>query len=151
VGDMVRRALRFIARTGPGSDQDRWEENAGINAFTLAFAIAALVEGARFVDAADAALATALADFWNAGIERWTAVADTPLARRLGVAGYYTRMAPIEVMAESRPLQHLLVLKNRESSSAGVAADEEVSTDFLQLVRFGLRSPDDAHVAASLR
>lgn len=151
VGDMVRRALRFIARTGPASDQDRWEENAGINAFTLAFAIAALVEGARFVDAADAALATALADFWNAHIERWTAVEDTPLARRLGVDGYYTRIAPVEVMVDSRSLHHLLMLKNQASGSAAVAADEEVSTDFLQLVRFGLRAPDDPHVEASIK
>src|SRR5262249_42510929 len=45
VEDMTRRALGFIARHGPASDQDRWEENAGVNAFTLAISIAALVEG----------------------------------------------------------------------------------------------------------
>ena len=46
VEDMVRRALGYIARTGPSSGQDRWEENEGINAFTLAVCIAALVAGA---------------------------------------------------------------------------------------------------------
>ena len=34
VEDMVRRALGFIARSGPVSPQDRWEENSGVNAFT---------------------------------------------------------------------------------------------------------------------
>src|SRR5579862_7207736 len=39
VEDMVRRALGYIARTGPSTMQDRWEENEGINAFTLATTI----------------------------------------------------------------------------------------------------------------
>jgi len=46
VTDMIRRALSFLVRNGPVSDQDRWEENAGINTFTLAVCIAALVTGA---------------------------------------------------------------------------------------------------------
>jgi hypothetical protein len=43
IEDMVRRALGFIALTGPATSQDRWEENDGINTFTLAVSIAALV------------------------------------------------------------------------------------------------------------
>jgi hypothetical protein len=46
VEDMVRRALGYIARTGPATEQDRWEESTGINPFTLAVCIAALVAGA---------------------------------------------------------------------------------------------------------
>ena len=33
------------------------------------------------------------ADVWNAGIERWTYVTRTPLARSVGVEGYYVRIA----------------------------------------------------------
>ncbi len=51
VEDMVRRALSFIVRHGPASDQDRWEESAGLNTFTLAACIAALVGGAQFLRA----------------------------------------------------------------------------------------------------
>ncbi len=47
VEDMVRRALGYIARTGPASEQDRWEESTGINRFTLAVCIAALVSAAQ--------------------------------------------------------------------------------------------------------
>ena len=36
---------------GPSSDQDRWEESAGLNTFTLAVCIAALVSGAQFLPA----------------------------------------------------------------------------------------------------
>ena len=50
VRDMVFRALSFIASNGPCSDQDRWEEDPGINTFTLAVCIAALVAGAQFVE-----------------------------------------------------------------------------------------------------
>jgi hypothetical protein len=46
VEDMVRRALGYIARTGPATEQDRWEESTGINPFTLTVCIAALVAGA---------------------------------------------------------------------------------------------------------
>jgi len=46
VHDMARKALSYIARTGPSTEQDRWEENRGINAFTLGVCIAALVAGA---------------------------------------------------------------------------------------------------------
>ncbi|HYU14122.1 MAG TPA: glycoside hydrolase family 15 protein, partial [Stellaceae bacterium] len=42
VEDMVRRALGYIARMGPSTAQDRWEENEGLNAYTLATTIAAL-------------------------------------------------------------------------------------------------------------
>lgn len=143
VADMTERALGFIARNGPASDQDRWEENAGINCFTMAFCIAALVAGAKFVDPDSAETALALADFWNANLEDWTAVSDTPLARKLGVAGYYVRMAPASVTADERTLHRQLILRNRPADRAAVPADEEVSTDFLQLVRFGLRAPDD--------
>lgn len=36
VSNMVRRTLAFALRTGPSSPQDRWEEDPGLNAFTLA-------------------------------------------------------------------------------------------------------------------
>ena len=88
IHDMVRRALGFIARHGPATDQDRWEEDVGINAFTLATCVSALVCGASFLDEPARAFALQLADYWNARIEDWTSVhgnATRPLAgsRRL--------------------------------------------------------------------
>ncbi len=148
VADMAGRALSFIAANGPSSPQDRWEENAGVNPFTLAVCIAALAAGAEFLRPAAKELALALADFWNSRIESWTAVGDTPLARRLAVSGYYIRVAPAEVLGDPASLESVLYLKNRKSGS--VQVDEEISTDFLQLVRFGLRSPNDALIRDSV-
>ena len=50
IREVIRRALTFIAQNGPATKQDRWEEDAGINAFTLAACVSALVCGAAYLD-----------------------------------------------------------------------------------------------------
>ena len=150
VADMTRRALGFIARMGPVTDQDRWEEDRGINAFTLAACIAALVAGAEFLDGDERSVALDLADDWNARIESWLYATTSPLAVAAGVAGTYIRMAPAEILVDARADLRPLAIRNREQDP-GLNADEQVSGDFLQLVRFGLRAPGDSHVVDSLR
>ena len=151
VADMVRRALSFLARTGPVSDQDRWEEDAGLNTFTLAVCIAALVAGAPYLPADDRDLALAFADYWNACLENWTAVTDTPLAQRYGVPGYYVRVAPPEALTDRCcPQDLVLAIKNR-ATDPQLRVSEQIGIDFLQLVRFGLRRADDPLIVATVR
>ncbi|WP_372522341.1 glycoside hydrolase family 15 protein [Sulfuricaulis sp.] len=150
VTDMVRRALGFIARTGPASDQDRWEEDAGVNAFTLAACIAALVAGAEFLESPARDMARALADDWNSQIEEWTVARGTTLARRIGVAGYYVRIAPSRTLMDEEALKETLPIKNRVQDP-GLPASEQIGTDFLQLVRFGLRRADDPLIIDTLK
>ena len=150
VADMVRRALSFIVRTGPASDQDRWEEDTGINTFTLAVCIAALVGGAQLLEPPARDFVLGLADYWNDRIEDWTVVRDTALAKRLGVRGYYVREAPAQAVSDDHALSTVLPIKNR-NGEADVPADEQVGVDFLQLVRFGLRRADDPLIVDSLR
>jgi len=150
VDDMVCRALGYIARTGPVSAQDRWEENEGINAFTLAVSISALVAGAALLPAPAQDWALALADFWNANIENWATVTDTPLARQYGVPGYYLRVAPPGVVSDHRASALVVPIRNRADDGGGLRADEQIGTEFLQLVRFGLRRPDDPLIQGSL-
>lgn len=150
VQDMVRRALGFIAREGPATSQDRWEEDSGINTFTMAVIISALVEGSRFLDGREAECALMLADVWNSRLEEWTWAENTELARRLGVPGYYMRITSQDVLThDGAKVEHLLV-KNRVHDP-GLAADEQLAMDCLQLARFGLRAVDDPHLAASIR
>ncbi len=150
VKDMILRALTFIAREGPTTDQDRWEEDAGINTFTLAIAIAALVEGSSFLDGEASAFALKLADCWNASIERWAFVRDTALAERLGVAGYFIRTVPLDLVDGNGPPSEPVLIKNL-AHDPGLPAQSQVSTDFLQLVRYGLRSPDDPCISDSVK
>jgi glucoamylase len=149
VADMVAGALRFILAEGPCTGQDRWEEDPGVNTFTLAIVIAALVEGARFLEGRAAELALMVADYWNARIEDWCWVGDTSLARELDVPGYYLRAAPAAVLVcDGAKAEHLFI-KNR-AHDFDRPADQQISTDFLQLVRYGLRDAHDPHVAASV-
>lgn len=150
VAAMIRGALGFIARNGPASEQDRWEEDAGINTFTLATCIAALVCGAPWLEPPGSELALRLADDWNARIESWTAVRDTALARAYGVAGHYLRIVPPPAAGAVNQLGNILPIKNHVRDP-GIPAREQVATDFLQLVRLGLRDAHDPLVLDTLR
>lgn len=151
VRDMITRAVRFIVREGPVTGQDRWEEDAGINTFTLAVTISALVEGAEILGGRAAELALLVADDWNANLESWCWTENTALSHRLDVPGYYMRSAPSEVLAHQEGAKHEdLTIKNRRTD-CGLAADEQLATDFLQLVRYGLRKATDRRILSSIR
>ena len=147
--EMIVRAASFIARTGPATSQDRWEETAGLTPSTLAPVVAALVVAAEHLPEPAAGYCLELADDWNASIEDWTYARGTRLAQEHGVDGYYVRIASPDVLAGA-PLSTPVPLRNRPPDSSSVAGDEMVGTDFLALVRFGLRRPDDPRITASL-
>lgn len=149
VTHMVRRALGFLARNGPVTEQDRWEENAGLNTFTLAACIGALVAGARFLDEPDRRFALALADDWNARLEDWTTAGGGALARRFGVEAYYVRVAPPEAIGDRGALERPVPVRNQDHDLR-LNASELVACDFLQLVRFGIRRADDPLILATL-
>ena len=143
---MVRAAIGFVARTGPASDQDRWEENPGINPFSLAVAIAALVAAEPWLEADESAYALDLADDWNGRLESWCYVAGTRLAAEVGVAGYYVRIAS----ARAGPVGNdEIVLRNRGGER--IAAASLVSLDFSYLPRLGLRAPDDPRIVDTIK
>jgi glucoamylase len=150
IAAMVHRALSFLVRNGPVSAQDRWEEDAGINTFTLAVCISALVAGAPYVESEARELALAVADYWNARLENWTSVLDTPLARLYGVPGYYVRVEPSQVTDDDGAPYTVLPIKNLQVDP-GLQASAQVSIDFLQLVRCGLRRADDPLIVASVK
>ncbi len=144
---MVRRALGFIAQNGPVSPQDRWEENPGYSPFTLACLVAALAGAAElgFLDEPDRSYARSLADNWNARIEEWTYVTGTDLDREYGIQGHYVRIVPPGQTAE----QGCVVVRNRMAEE--IPAGDLVGLEFLHLVRFGLRAPDDPRIRDTVR
>jgi len=150
VKDMVSRALGYIIRRGPATEQDRWEEDAGLNVFTLSVCIAALVCGAECLDPPGRRLAHAVADYWNARIEEWTTARDTPLAREHGIGSYYVRVAPREILTDPQAINQVLPVKNWRVDP-NMPAWQQFAVDFLQLVRLGLRRADDPVVLASVK
>lgn len=143
---LVRAAASYVARNGPVTQQDRWEEDGGYTPFTLAAEIAALLAAADLAElAGEGAIAPWLretADAWNDRIERWLYVRETALAARLGVPGYYVRIAPADV----EDGDDLVAVKNRPAAETWHRAAEIVSADALALVRFGLRAADDPRI-----
>jgi glucoamylase len=149
VGALTRRALAFIATNGPATPQDRWEEDAGLNAFTIGTCVAALVCGARFLDEPARGFALRLADDWNARIEEWTSVRGTEFGEAQGVPAYYVRIAPPHDGAGGE-LGRILPIKNR-ACDPRIPAAEQLATDFLQLVRLGLRAASDKLVVDTVK
>ncbi len=151
---LVRRAVAFIVRNGPATDQDRWEENSGYSPFTLAVTISALLAAADLADAVQEALLAAYlretADAWNSSIEHWTYASGTDLARQHGVDGYYVRITPADPQAHP-PTTGAIPIKNLPWGKDIFPAADIVSPDALALVRFGLRAADDPRIVNTVK
>lgn len=152
---MVRRAMSYIVRRGPSTQQDRWENQNGYTPFTLAVVITALVIAAELADEhAEPEVGTYLretADAWNSAIESWLYVKDTDLAHEIGVEGYYARIIPPDLDEVSTPKMGRLELSSKPSKLNGIPVTEIVSPDALAFVRFGLRAHDDARILNTLK
>jgi len=150
LGPMVRKALSYIVQRGPATEQDRWEEVGGYSPYTIAVEIAALIEGAELMP--DPEIANYLretADAWNDSLERWTYATGTELAKRVGVEGYYVRIAPQSGDGAS-PVAGQIEMKNVAEKTV-VPAASIISIDALALVRFGLRAADDPRMINTVR
>ncbi len=146
VSDMVARAATYVARNGPISPQDRWEENAGITPFTLGVEIAALVAAADYLQAGERRYILSLADYWNERIEDWTYVQPGVFAETFGVDGYYVRIAPPALQGG---LCGRIDIRNRSGKS--IPAVALIGMDYLYLCRLGLRGPRDTRIQNTLK
>ncbi len=154
---MVRRAARFLIEHGPVTQEDRWEELSGFSPSTLASCIAALTVASRLVrprtDAVTADFIQEFADFLESHVESWTVTEHGTLLPE--VPRHYVRIRPASVDApepNEGPDLGAVVLPNfPEGTPSRFPASEIVSTDFLDLVRYGVRRADDPLVVDSLR
>lgn len=149
---MILRAAAYLIRQGPVTAQERWEENAGYSPSTLATVIASLVCAAEFAkqrretDAADFMLQYA---DWLAGhVEEWTVTTAGELVE--GVPRHYIRINPTDPEKpdpHADPNTTMLAVAN----GGGVhPARNIVGSDFLHLVRLGIRAADDPIVRDSI-
>jgi glucoamylase len=147
---MVKSAAGYLARSGPVSPQDRWEEDPGYTPFTVAAEIAALLAAADLADLNhESSIATPLreiADVWNSSIDRWMYMSATDWCARFKVDGYYVRIAPKQIGAPASNYQQNVAVKNVTACEDTRRASHLISPDALALVRFGLRTADDARI-----
>lgn len=146
VEEMITRAVGFVVRNGPMSDQDRWEENAGASPYTLAVTIAALVAVADLFDGPRRDYVLSLADCWNERIEEFCYAPHGPLASKVGAVGYYVRIGP---RAEEGGMAGMVPVKNVADGTT--PANELVGMEFLYLCRMGLRDAHDPRISDTLR
>ncbi len=153
---MVLAAAAFLVRVGPASPQDRWEEVGGYSPATIAAQIAALFAASEFArlrgDDAAATFLEEYSDFLEGHVDEWTTATAGSLLD--GARSYYVRIRPSAADDPTPPRNANdgeVVLPNEPpGSQAAFPAREIVDGGFLELVRYGIRSPHDPVVVDSV-
>ena len=154
---MVRRGAGFLVQQSPVTEQDRWEELSGYTPATLAICIAALTTASimaqRQGDSRAAQFVQEYADFLEARVEAWTTTSAGTLVP--GIPRHYVRIRPAAIddpTPNEGPDLGTVALHNLPPGATHeFPASEIVDGGFLDLVRFGIRRPDDPLVVDSLR
>ncbi|BAZ49313.1 glycoside hydrolase 15-related [Nostoc sp. NIES-4103] len=154
---MILLAAGYLIRHGPATQQERWEENSGYSPSTLAANIAALICAAQFVrehgDEATAQFIEEYADFLESHIEAWTVTTEGTLVP--GIKRHYIRITPSDInnpQPNENPNQGTIFITSQPPGKrAEFPAKEIVDGGFLQLVRYGIRKPDDPIIVDSVK
>jgi len=148
----VRAAARLILR-GPVTAQERWEENSGYSPSTLAVVIAALAAAAdwgREVGNADTAdFVFAYADWLAAHVEEWTVTTAGELVE--GIPRHYIRINPTDPNAPDPHADPNTAMIQIANGGGLHPARNIVGGDFLHLVRYGIRRPNEPLVCDSIK
>jgi glucoamylase len=147
---MVRRAADFIIGyqqdgfSAPWSQQERWENQSGYSPGTIAATIAGLVCAADLVersgDIATAQRYRSTADDWAARVESWTVTSNGPHSPR----PYYLRLTK-----DGQPNQGT-AYNPGDNYPGTVDQRTQVDPSFLELVRLGVKSPQDPAIRDTL-
>lgn len=154
---MVLRAAGYLINKGPATQQERWEEASGYSPSTLAVNIAALICAANFArsrgDDSTAQFMEEYADFLEDHVEEWTVTTSGTLVPE--VEKHYIRICPIDLgdpeFIEDPNNAQLTLANQPPGSQSSFPAKEIVDAGFLELVRYGIRAPDDSIIVDSLK
>ena len=146
---VINHAASYLMLHGPVTTQERWEENAGYSPSTLAAVIAGLVCAADFgTDPRNSDFLLTYADWLAAHLEEWTVTTAGDLVK--GIPTHYIRINctdPNDPDPHADPNTTMIEVAN----GGGLHLSRQiVGGDFLQLVRFGIRAPDDPIVLSSI-
>jgi len=155
--NLVRKGAAFLIKNGPVTEQERWEEAAGYSPSTLASTIAALICAAVFLreveDTDTATFIEEYADYLESHIEEWTLTTAGSLLE--GVSTYYMRILPEQVgqenPAEDKETRTLHIANHASGEESDFPARNVVDGGFLELVRYGIRSPQDPNILATIK
>lgn len=136
----IKKSADYIMRAGPKSQQERWEEKSGYSPSTIAAEIAGLVCAAEIAklngDKTSAENYLKTADDWQRNVEKWTATTTG----KYGDGNYYLRLTKNGTPNAGDKIELDGIFDEREIVDAG----------FLELVRLGIKSPNDPLIVKSL-
>jgi glucoamylase len=153
----VERAAGCLMKFAPVTQQERWEENSGYSPSTLAAVITGLICASELVGAHGAPdladFYAVFADWIESNLETWTVTDDGVLLP--DVRRHYMRIrppAPSDRYYNPSVGEGRLQLSNRgPGEKSNFDAREIIDAGFLELVRYGVRSPHDPLIVDSLK
>src|SRR5215211_40827 len=142
--DHIKKAAEYIVANGPATPQERWENQGGYSAATIAAEIAGLVCAADIArtnsDQASADRYLGTADNWQKNVEKWTVTNNGPLANH----PYYLR-----ITKDGKP--NVGTTYNiGDSGPNGIDQRRVVDTSYLELVRLGVKLANDPNIVRTL-
>ncbi len=155
--NLVHKGAAYLIRNGPVTQQERWEEASGYSPSTLAANIAALICASVLFrahgDEETATFVEEYADYLEAHVEAWTVTTIGSLLP--GTPTHYMRILPEQVgqerPAEDKNSRVLHIANHASDEQSDFPACNIVDGGFLELVRYGIRSPHDPTVLATIR
>lgn len=153
----IVKAAQYLIDKGPSTQQERWEENSGYSPSTLAANIAALVCAGFLArehdDESTAQFLEDYADFLEQNLEAWTVTTQGTLLPE--IPRHYIRINPVELCdrhPNENPNEKYVKIANRPpGTQCEFPAKEIIDAGFLELVRYGIRSPHDPLIVDSLK
>ena len=149
---LVSRSAGYLLLNGPVTGQERWEENSGYSPSTLATIIAALVCAAEFARACAGEQAGTFileyADWLSAHLEEWLVTSCGELVP--GKPRHYIRINPADPARPDQAPEADTAMVPIANGGGLQPARNTVSTDFLELVRLGIRDAHDPLIRDSI-
>ncbi len=160
----IKQIANFIVGNGPWTQEERWEETSGYSPSTFAAEIAGLVDAAQIAlengDANDAGTWLNAADYWQQNVTSWTYTTQgcPNTATFCNNTSTYIRINtssaqgggsfPAGWNPTANPNPNMVIGINNNGGAH--RAIDIVDGGFLELVRMGVKPPNDPTIAVSL-
>jgi glucoamylase len=159
----IKLTANYIYSNGPWTEQERWEENSGYSPSTIAAEIAGLVDAAQIAlannDTVDAANWLNAADYWQQNITGWTYTTQgcpnlnsncnsTSMYMRINTSGAQGGAPPGGWNPSAYPNPNISI--SIGNNGGNHRAIDIIDGGFLELVRMGVKRPNDPTIISSL-
>jgi glucoamylase len=150
---------------GPWTQEERWEENSGYSPSTISAEIAGLVDAAQIAldnnDSVDTANWLNAADYWQQNVTSWTYTTQgcpnvnsncnsTSMYIRINTSGAQGGSLPGGWNPSAYPNPNMSISIGNNGGTLKNRAIDVVDGGFLELVRMGVKRPNDPTITNSL-